>query len=114
MRYLLDTNILSDLIRNPQGRVMQHIQAVGESAVCTSIIVTSELRYGAVRRARLASPLSLKLSSDRLKFCPSSHPLMSPTGSCEITLNGLDNQLVETICFIAAQAIRTRLYHCYR
>ena len=28
MRYLLDTNIVSDLIRNPQGRVTQHIREV--------------------------------------------------------------------------------------
>jgi len=44
MRYLLDTNIVSDLIRNPQGTVAQHIRRVGESLVCTSIIVATELR----------------------------------------------------------------------
>ena len=30
MRYLLDTNIVSDLIRNPQGLVFKHILKVGE------------------------------------------------------------------------------------
>jgi tRNA(fMet)-specific endonuclease VapC len=50
MRYLLDTNIVSDLIRNPQGRVTEHIKMIGEGRVCTSIIVAAELRYGAVRR----------------------------------------------------------------
>ncbi len=49
-RYLLDTNILSDLVRNPQGSVTAHIAAVGAGAVCTSIIVAAELRYGAARR----------------------------------------------------------------
>ena len=42
-QYLLDTNILSDLVRQPQGRVFQRIATVGEDSVCTSIIVTSEL-----------------------------------------------------------------------
>jgi tRNA(fMet)-specific endonuclease VapC len=50
MRYLLDTNIVSDLIRNPQGRVAEHIREVGEVQVCTSILVSAELRYGAARK----------------------------------------------------------------
>jgi|SRR5664279_2976919 tRNA(fMet)-specific endonuclease VapC len=50
MRYLLDTNIVSNLVRNPQGNVAQKIREVGEHQVCTSIIVASELRYGAAKR----------------------------------------------------------------
>ena len=48
--YLLDTNILSDLVRYPQGRVAQRIAHVGETAVCTSMIVASELRFGAAKK----------------------------------------------------------------
>jgi tRNA(fMet)-specific endonuclease VapC len=48
-QYLLDTNILSDLVRHPQGRVFQHIATVGEDSVCTSIIVACELRFGVVK-----------------------------------------------------------------
>jgi tRNA(fMet)-specific endonuclease VapC len=48
--YLLDTNTLSHLIRQPQGEVAEHIAAVGEENVLTSIIVACELRYGAVKR----------------------------------------------------------------
>lgn len=47
MRFLLDTNIVSDLIRNPQGRIAQRIRNVGEENICTSIVVAAELRYGA-------------------------------------------------------------------
>lgn len=49
-RYLLDTNIVSDLIRNPQGNTAKRIVSVGEATVCTSIIVASELRYGAAKK----------------------------------------------------------------
>lgn len=45
-RYLLDTNILSDLIRNPQGKAARRIAKAGDDKVCTSIIVAAELRYG--------------------------------------------------------------------
>lgn len=48
--YLLDTNILSDLVRNPQGRIAMCVAQVGEKSVCTSMIVASELRFGAAKR----------------------------------------------------------------
>lgn len=49
-RYLLDTNILSDLVRRPQGVIARRIAEVGEMAVCTSIIVAAELRFGAEKK----------------------------------------------------------------
>lgn len=50
LRYLLDTNILSDLVRHPQGAVAEQIAKVGEAAICTSIVVAAELRFGAAKR----------------------------------------------------------------
>jgi tRNA(fMet)-specific endonuclease VapC len=49
-RYLLDTSIISDLIRNPQGKAAKRIAKVGEDNICTSIIVAAELRYGCAKR----------------------------------------------------------------
>lgn len=49
-RFLLDTNILSDLVRHPQGIVATKIAQHGEPAVCTSIIVAAELRFGSAKR----------------------------------------------------------------
>ena len=49
-RYLLDTNIVSDLVHQPQGAVAKRIARVGESRVCTSIVVACELRYGAAKK----------------------------------------------------------------
>jgi tRNA(fMet)-specific endonuclease VapC len=46
---MLDTNIISDLIRNPQGRAAKRVAKVGEDAICTSIIVAAELRYGSAK-----------------------------------------------------------------
>jgi tRNA(fMet)-specific endonuclease VapC len=50
MRFLLDTNILSDLVRHPQGKIANRIASVGENNVCTSIVVAAELRYGALKK----------------------------------------------------------------
>lgn len=49
-RYLLDTNIISDLVRHPRGDVMKKIKEFGEENICTSIIVASELRFGVVKK----------------------------------------------------------------
>jgi len=46
---MLDTNILSDLIRNPRGKAAKRIARVGEDNICTSIIVAAELRYGCAK-----------------------------------------------------------------
>jgi len=48
-RYMLDTNIISDLIKNPQGKAAKRVARVGERNVCTSIIVAAELRYGCIK-----------------------------------------------------------------
>ncbi len=48
-RYMLDTNIISDLIRNPQGNAAKKIAKVGDENICTSIIVAAELRYGCAK-----------------------------------------------------------------
>jgi len=65
LAYLLDTNILSDLVRNPQGVVATRITRAGEDSVCTSVIVAAELRYGAIKSnsARLAERIDLILSA---------------------------------------------------
>ena len=50
VRYLLDTNILSRLLRQPRGVLAERIRRVGESAVGTSVVVACELRYGAAKK----------------------------------------------------------------
>jgi tRNA(fMet)-specific endonuclease VapC len=60
---MLDTNIISDLIRNPQGKAARRIGKVGEDNVCTSIIVAAELRYGC---AKSGSQRLLKAVEDLL------------------------------------------------
>lgn len=63
--YLLDTNTLSNLIRQPQGRVADRIEEVGEENVLTSVIVACELRYGAAKRGsrRLTKQVEAVLSA---------------------------------------------------
>jgi tRNA(fMet)-specific endonuclease VapC len=64
---MLDTNIISDLIRNPRGNAAKRIAKVGEDNICTSIIVTAELRYGC---AKSGSKRLLKAVEDLLGEIP--------------------------------------------
>jgi tRNA(fMet)-specific endonuclease VapC len=65
VRFLLDTNIVSDLVRHPRGKISNRISEVGEDDVCTSIIVAAELRYGAAKKnsAQLTSQLEAVLGA---------------------------------------------------
>lgn len=75
LAYLLDTNILSDLVRNPQGVVAARIADVGEDTVCTSIVVASELRYGGTKSGskKLRERVDLLLSA--LEILPLESPV---------------------------------------
>lgn len=64
IRYLLDTNVVSDLVRNPGGRVRDALGTVDGGAAYTSIIVAGELKFGAVKKgsAQLGKRVELILS----------------------------------------------------
>jgi len=48
--YMLDTNIVSELARNPHGIVSSRIAEVGPDSICVSIITAAELRYGCAKK----------------------------------------------------------------
>jgi tRNA(fMet)-specific endonuclease VapC len=65
MRFLLDTNIVSDLVRHPHGKIADRTAEVGEKEVCTSIVVAAELRYGSIKKnsSRLTAQLEAVLGA---------------------------------------------------
>ena len=105
MRYLLDTNIVSDLVRNPQGNVAQKIRRVGEQRVCTSIIVASELRYGAAKRQspRLTAQLEAVLSA--LEVVPFEAPADATYGTLRARLEKAGRPIGGNDLLIAAQVL---------
>jgi len=105
MRYLLDTNIVSDLVRNPQGRVAQHIRKIGEGQVCTSIIVAAELRYGAAKKqsARLTAQLQAVLGA--LEALPLEAPADTTYGALRARLEKAGRPIGANDLLIAAQAL---------
>lgn len=105
MRYLLDANVISDLLRNPNGRVAQHLKKVGESKVCTSIIVAAELRYGVVKKGspRLAGELEAILSA--LEILPFDVPADRAYGQIRARLEKSGRPIGANDLLIASQAV---------
>ena len=104
LRYLLDTNVLSALIREPQGPIAQRIAAAGEETVCTSVLVAAELRYGAHKSGsvRLAERVDLILST--LEILPLEVPADRHYGDIRQRLARLGTPIGPNGLLIAAQA----------
>ncbi|MEO6780411.1 MAG: type II toxin-antitoxin system VapC family toxin [Bradyrhizobium sp.] len=103
-RYMLDTNIVSDLIRNPQGRAAKRIAKLGEDNICTSIIVAAELRYGC---AKSGSKRLLKAVEDLLgeiKVLPFDVPADAEYGGIRSELEAAGKPVGGNDLLIAAHA----------
>jgi tRNA(fMet)-specific endonuclease VapC len=105
MRYLLDTNIVSDVVRHPQGRVAAHIRAVGERQVCTSIIVAAELRYGAAKRGSTKLTTQLESILEAFDVLPFAEPADDTYGLIRSRLESAGQLNRGYDLFIAAQAL---------
>jgi len=104
-RFLLDTNIVSDLVRNPQGRTSAKIAELGEDAVATSIIVAAELRYGAAKKGsqRLAAQLEAILAA--LEVIPLEAPADATYGATRVALEAAGTPIGANDLLIAAQTL---------
>jgi tRNA(fMet)-specific endonuclease VapC len=68
---MLETNIVSDLIRNAKGQARKRLRQHGDEGIFVSIITAAELRYGATKRgsARLLNQVGSVFSTiDVLPF----------------------------------------------
>jgi tRNA(fMet)-specific endonuclease VapC len=105
--YMLDTNIISDLIRNPQGRAAKRIAKVGEDNICTSVIVAAELRYGC---AKSGSTRLLKAVEDLLgeiSVLPFDVPADTEYGGIRAELEAAGKPIGGNDLLIAAHAYAT-------
>ncbi|HEX5325593.1 MAG TPA: type II toxin-antitoxin system VapC family toxin [Acetobacteraceae bacterium] len=108
-RTMLDTNIVSDLIRNPQGRAAKRLHRHGEQGICVSIITAAELRYGAARRQsdRLLRRIEVVLSM--IDVLPFEVPADADYGSIRAALEAAGRTVGPTDLFIAAHARSMRV-----
>ena len=103
--YLLDTNIVSDLIKNPHGRVAAKIAEVGESAIATSIVVAAELRFGVAKRGLPSLTAQVEAILGAINILPLQPPADAYYGQIRAKLEQSGRMIGANDLLIAAHAL---------
>ena len=103
-RYLLDTNILSALIRNPQGPIFKQLNTRLPATACTSIVVAAELRFGLSKGVseRLRTQVEKVLAT--IDILPLDRPIDEHYGEIRAYLQKRGTPIGHNDLFIAAHA----------
>lgn len=109
LRYLLDTNVLSDLIPHPNGAVAKGISAVGEDAICTSVVVAAELRFGARKSGSQTLTDRIDLILSALEILPLEPPADRHYAAIRDHLARQGTPIGPNDLFIAAHALASDL-----
>lgn len=103
-RYLLDTNIVSDLARRPAGPVVQRIAEVGAEHIAISIVVACEIRFGLAKSGsrRLAENMGKVMA--QLEVLPLEPPVEEHYAEIRATLERAGTPIGPNDLLIAAHA----------
>ena len=102
--WMLDTNTLSDLIRNPRGVLMQRLSSTEPDAICTSIVVACELRFGAKRKGSDVLSNRVEQLLGTLTILPLDQPADQHYADIRATLERVGTPIGSHDLFIAAHA----------
>jgi tRNA(fMet)-specific endonuclease VapC len=102
--YLLDTNVLSELIRRPGGLIAARIEEVGEANVCVSIIVAAELRYGAAKSGSRRLARAIETVLDEIPILPFEVPADREYGLIRAELEAAGTPIGGNDLLVAAHA----------
>src|SRR5271166_2026069 len=101
---MLDTNIVSDLIRNPQGHAAGKLAERGDDDICVSIITAAELRYGAAKKASARLEARVNAVLGVIDVLPFDLPADAEYGMIREELEAAGTPIGPTDLFIAAHA----------
>ena len=104
-RYLLDTNILSHLIRNPSGPVFDHLKSILPATACTSIIVSAEIHFGLSKGASKKLQVQAEKVLEVIDILPLEKPVDLHYGEIRAFLNQAGKPIGGNDLFIAAHAL---------
>lgn len=104
LRYLLDTNIVSVVVKQPACPLAKRIAALRKETYCISIVVASELRYGANRKASAKLTRQVEAVLEGFDIMPLEEPVDRHYGSIRAELARLSQPIGQNDLFIAAHA----------
>jgi tRNA(fMet)-specific endonuclease VapC len=101
---MLDTNIVSDLVRNPSGKIARKIGGVGDHGLGVSIIVAAELRFGCVKRRSSALTRQVEAVLAAMIIAPFDHPADAEYADIRLALEVAGQPIGPNDLLIAAHA----------
>lgn len=102
---MLDTNVISDVMREPNGTVAARLEAEGENSVCCSIVVASELRYGAAKAKSQQLEQRVEAALSAIEVLPLDAPADRYYASIRNDLTSAGNVIGPNDLLIAAHAL---------
>lgn len=109
IRFLLDTNIVSDLMKNPQGKVATELERVGAERVCTSVIVSAELRFGVEKSGSSHLRTNLNAILSAIEVLPFEEPADERYADLRFRLESQGQPIGPNDMLIAAQCLASDL-----
>jgi tRNA(fMet)-specific endonuclease VapC len=101
-RYLLDTNIVSHLIRYPNGPIFNRLESILPATACTSIIVAAEIQFGLRKKGSTKLSRQAKQILSVMDVLPLEPPAESHYGEIRNHLNRMGQTIGGNDLFIAA------------
>ncbi len=102
---MLDTNIVSEVIKNPAGKVASRLARQPADTACISIVTAAELRFGArkVRSDRIWNKISDFTAF--VSVLPFDHPAEESYAEVRAVLEAAGTPIGPNDIFIAAHAL---------
>ena len=102
--YMLNTDILSDLIRRPTGKIFEKLKAVLPATACTSIITAAEIRFGLAKAGSSKLNRQADMILGTLDILPLERPVDEHYAAIRAALNKAGLPIGGNDLFIAAHA----------
>lgn len=104
MRYFLDTNVVSYMVRQPQSPLARRVASLSPDSFAISVVVAAELQYGAQERGskRLTDQLEAVLAA--MNVLPLESPADRHYGAIRTELERMGQPIGQNDLLIAAHA----------
>lgn len=103
--YLLDTNIISDIARNPDGAAANRFAQTPADELCTSIVVSAEVLFGLARGAGHRMRDAMHAVLDSLPILSLEPPVDEIYANVRATMAEQGKAITPNDMFIAAHAL---------
>ncbi len=105
MKYLLDTNIVSDAMNNPAGLVAKRLMEMEGAEIFTSIIVAAELHFGILNKGSERLARNLEKMLRKLEVVSFTPPAEMHYSAVRLALERKGKPIGQNDTLIAAHAL---------